>query len=322
LSAAAPDRSLRPFRFLAGLQEIVDAKRLAADARRAEGMGYSGLVIPDHLVEQLAPIPALATVAAATDRLRIGTFVVNNDLRHPAVLAQDLATLDVLSDGRLDIGIGAGWNEPEYRATGIPFEPVRTRVGRLTEAVSVLKGAFGEEPFSYSGRYYTITELDGQPKPIQRPHPPFLIGGGGRRTLTLAAREAQVVGLAPRILAGGRGDPRSITAAATAEKIAWVREAAGDRFDTLEFNVYPSMAPVTLTNDPRAEARKLVDHFRARTGYELTPEEVLEAPQIFVGSIDGLVEKIRNIRQRLGITSFMVGDVDELAPVVERLAGS
>ncbi|HEY3072419.1 MAG TPA: TIGR03621 family F420-dependent LLM class oxidoreductase [Candidatus Limnocylindrales bacterium] len=322
MSAAPAERSHRPFRFLAGVQEVADGKKLAADARRAEAMGYGGLVIPDHLVEQLAPVPALATIAAATDRLRIGTFVLNNDLRHPAVLAQDLASLDVLSGGRLDIGIGAGWNEPEYRAVGIAFEPVRTRVDRLTEAVAVLKGAFGDGPFSFAGRYYTITELDGQPKPVQRPHPPFLIGGGGRRTLTLAAREAQIVGLAPRILPNGRGDPRSITAAASAEKIAWVREAAGDRFDGLEFNVYPSMAPITVTDDARAEARRLMDHFRQRTGYELTEEEVLEAPHLFVGSIDGLVDKIRSMRERLGITSFMVGDIDQLAPVVERLAGT
>ncbi len=184
------DGSPRPFRFLAGFQAVVDPATLAETARRAESIGFSTLVIPDHLIEQLSPVPALAIVAAATTTLRIGTFVVNNDLRHPAVLAQEMASLDVLSDGRLEIGIGAGWNRPEYDAIGLPFEPVATRVERLAESVTVLKGLFGDGPFTFQGRHYAITDHDGQPKPVQKPHPPLLIGGGGRRTLSLAAREA------------------------------------------------------------------------------------------------------------------------------------
>ena len=194
---------VRPFRFLAGGVEIVDGKALADKARRAESIGYSVLVLSDHLLAQLAPIPAMATIAAATERLRVGTFVFNNDLRHPAVLAQDLATLDVLSNGRLEIGIGAGWNEPEYEEIGLPFEPVATRVGRLAESVAVLKGLFGDGPFSFDGTHYTTRARDGQPKPVQKPHPPLMIGGGGRRVLSLAAREANIVSLAPRI-AGAR----------------------------------------------------------------------------------------------------------------------
>ena len=147
---------MRPFRFLAEAGGIADGKALAADARRAEAMGIDVLVLPDHLIEQLAPVPFMATVAAATERLRIGTFVLNNDLRHPAVLAQDLASLDVLSGGRLEIGIGAGWNVPEYRAIGMPFDPVGRRVARLGEAIAVLKGAFAPGPFSFAGEHYTI----------------------------------------------------------------------------------------------------------------------------------------------------------------------
>ena len=203
-------------------------------------MGYTGLCIPDHLIDQLGPVPAMATIAAATTRLRIGAFVFNNDLRHPAVLAQDLASLDVLSEGRLDVALGAGWNRPEYDEIGLSFDPVATRVDRLEEAIAVLKGLFADGPFSFEGRFYTIRERDGQPKPVQRPHPPLLIGGGGRRTLTIAGREANIIGLAPRILSGQRSDPASLTLAAAEEKIAWVREAAGQRFDELEFNVYPS----------------------------------------------------------------------------------
>jgi probable F420-dependent oxidoreductase len=313
---------MRPFTFLAAIQAVMDGAALAAEARRAEAMGFTALVVPDHLIEQLSPIPALATIAAATERLRIAAFVHNNDLRHPAVLAQDLASLDVLSGGRLDVAIGAGWNRPEYDAIGLPFDPTPVRQARLEEAVAVLKGCFGDGPFSFAGEHYTIRDLDGHPKPVQRPHPPFLIGGGGRRTLALAGREADIVGLAPRILSGQRSDPSSLTVAATAEKIGWVREAAGDRFDDLVFNIYPSGWPITVTADPRGEAARVVEHLRGRTAVDLTVDDVLDAPHVFVGTIDGLVEKFRMLRERLGISSFMVGDIDELAPVVERLAGT
>jgi probable F420-dependent oxidoreductase len=295
---------------------------LAATAKRAEAMGYSVLMITDHLLEQLAPIPAMTAIAAATERLRIGTFVLNNEFRHPAVLAQDLATIDVLSGGRLEVGIGAGWNLPEFVAIGVPFEPVPARVARLVEGVAVLKGCFADGPFSYAGQTYTIREYDGLPKPVQKPHPPFMIGGGGRRTLELAAREADIVSLAPRTLTGERGDPRSITFAATGEKIEWVRAAAGDRFDALEFNMYPSSSPVIITDHARAEAAKVHDRLLKRTGYELTEDEILDSPHIFIGSVDGLVAKFRDLRERLGISSIMTGEIDELAPVVERLVGS
>ncbi len=317
---------MRPFRFLASAGDPVDGRKLGADARRAETMGYSVLVIPDHLIDQLAPIPAMATIAAATERLRVGTFVLNNDLRHPAVLAQDLATLDLLSGGRLEIGIGGGWRQPEYRAIGLPFDPVAVRSARLAEAIAVLDGCFGEGPFSFAGAHYTITDHDGQPKPVQRPRPPLFIGGGGRRTLSLAGQAADIVGLAPRLIqtdpTDPRADPRSITLAATAEKIDWVREAAGERFDRLELNVYPTTVPITVTDHARAEARSVVHRFKARTGFDVTEDEILESPHIFIGSITGLVDKFVALRERLGISSILTGDIDELAPVVERLAGT
>jgi probable F420-dependent oxidoreductase len=180
----------KPFHFLADGREIASGRELTERARRAEAIGYQALVIPDHLIEQFGPIAAMAWIAAATERLRIAAFVFNNDLRHPAVLAQELASLDVLSGGRLDVAIGAGWNEPEYAAIGMRFDPTPVRSARLGEAIRVLKGAFGDERFSFSGEHYAITDLDGQPKPVQRPHPPFLIGGGGRRTLELAGRSS------------------------------------------------------------------------------------------------------------------------------------
>jgi probable F420-dependent oxidoreductase len=318
---------MRPFRFIAhAAPGIVDARQLTETARRAESIGYSVLVLPDHLLGQHAPIPLLATVAAVTERIRIGTFVFNVELRHPAVLAQDLASLDVLSGGRLEIGIGAGWNRPEFDAIGLPFPPVGTRVGRLTEAIAVLKGCFGDGPFTYHGEHFTIAGHDGLPKPAQRPHPPLFVGGGGRRLLTLAGQEADIVGLAPRLMSGNQGtpvaDPRSLTAAATTEKIEWVRAAAGDRFDRLEFNTYPTGGPVVVTDDARAEARLRAERLREQSGIAITEDEVLESPHSFIGSIEGLTQKFIELRERFGISSIMVGDIDPLAPVVERLAGS
>jgi probable F420-dependent oxidoreductase len=317
---------MRPFRFLGHAGGLLDARQLTDTARRAESIGYSVLVLPDHLLEQHAPIPLLATVAAVTERLRIGTFVFNVNLRHPAVLAQDLASLDVLSGGRLEIGIGAGWNRPEHDAIGLPFPPVRTRVARLAEAVTVLKGCFGEGRFSFTGEHYRITDHHGLPKPVQRPHPPFFMGGGGRRVLSLAGEHADIVGLSARLQPGDQRkptlDPRSLTAAATEEKIDWIREAAGDRFDRLELNTYPTGGPVVITNRARAAAQERADRLRQWTGIEVTAEELLDSPHMFIGSIEELTEKLVGLRERFGISSVMVRDIDELAPVVERLAGT
>lgn len=313
---------MRPFSFLADIRDVTDGPGLAARARRAEDMGYSAVVVPDHLIDQLSPVVTMATVAAATTTLRVSAFVLNNDLRHPAVVAQDLASIDVLSGGRLDVAIGAGWNRSEYDAIGVPFDPAPVRQARLAEAIAVLKGSFSGEPFSFAGDHYTITNYTGRPVPVQRPHPPFFIGGGGRRTLTLAGREADIVGLAPRIGKDGRVDAWSLTLDAAREKVAWAREAAGERADSLVFNVYPSVWPVTITDDLHGEARRIIDDVRSRTGTELTEREVIDSPHLFIGSIDQLVEKFEQLREELGITSVLLGDIDELAPVLERLAGT
>ncbi|MBV9097532.1 MAG: TIGR03621 family F420-dependent LLM class oxidoreductase [Frankiaceae bacterium] len=313
---------MQPFTFSADIGEVVTGPELAAQARRAEGLGYHALVVPDHLLGRLSPIVAMATVAAATTTVRVSAFVMNNDLRHPAVVAADLASIDVLSGGRLDVAIGAGWNRPEYDAIGLPFDPPPVRQARLAESVSILKRSFAGESFSFAGEYYTITDYQGGPATVQRPHPPFFIGGGSRRTLALAGREADIVGLAPRISSAVSVDVRSLTFEAAREKIEWVREAAGDRSASLTFNVYPSVWPVTVTDNLRAEARKVVDHLRAGSGVELSEDEVIDSPHLFIGSIDRLVEKFQQLREELGISSIMLGGIDELAPVVERLAGA
>jgi probable F420-dependent oxidoreductase len=312
---------MRPFHFLAEVSEPIAGPELAAQARRAEQLGYYGLVTSDHLLGRLSPIIAMATVAAATSTLRVGAFVLNNDLRHPAVLAQDLASIDVLSGGRLDVAIGAGWNKPEYDAIGLDFDPVPVRQARLAESVTVLKGLFTGTPFSFAGEHYTITDYTAGPVPIQRPHPPFFIGGGGKRTLTLAGREADIVGLAPRVRTNGTVDATSLTLAGAREKIGWVREAAGGRFEALELNSYPA-GPVVVTDNLRGEVRQAIDRLRSRSGVELTEQEVLDSPHIFIGSVDRLVEKFLQLREELGISSILLGEIGELEPVLERLVGS
>jgi probable F420-dependent oxidoreductase len=311
-----------PFRFLADAREIASIAELTETARRAEAIGIDTLVVPDHLIQQLGPIPAMAAIVAVSDRLRVSGFVLNNDLRHPAVLAQDLASIDVLSGGRLDVAIGAGWNRAEYEAIGLPFDPTPVRQARLAEAIAVLKGCFGPGPFSFSGEHYTITDYDAHPKPIQQPHPPILIGGGGRRTLTLAAREADIVGFAPRILPVGAPDPASITFDGTREKLGWVRDAAGDRFDDLVLNVYPSGVAPAIVDDPLRHAAEFAESLTRRSAVAISAEEVLDSPHFFVNTVEGFVEKFTRLRSELGISSIMVGDLGELDPVAERLAGT
>ena len=311
-----------PFRFLADAREIGSLRDLAETARRAEAIGIDTLVVPDHLIQQLAPIATMAAITAVSERLRVGGFVLNNDLRHPAVLAQELASIDVLSGGRLDVTIGAGWNRAEYAAIGLPFDATPVRQARLAEAIAVLKGCFGPGPFSFHGEHYDVTDYDAHPKPIQQPHPPILIGGGGRRTLTLAAREADIVGLAPRILPIGAPDPASITFDGTREKVGWVRDAAGDRFDSLVLNVYPSGVAPAIVDDPLRHAAEFAESLTQRSGVAISAEDVLDSPHFFVNTADGLVEKFTRLRSELGISSIMVGNLGELDAVVERLAGT
>lgn len=317
------DAKVQPFIFAAEVQGIHDGQTLADMARRAEASGWHAIAIPDHLIAQLSPVPAMTAIASATTTLRVTSFVFNNDLHHPAVLAQDLASLDVLSSGRVTVGIGAGWNKREYDAVGLPFDPQPVRLTRLKEAVTVLKGCFADGPFSFNGEHYTITDYDARPKPVQRPHPPFMIGGGVQTTLAYAANAADVVGLAPRMLSGGRGaDPASLTLAATAEKVRWVREAAGDRFADLSLDVFPHGWKSGVTADPRTEAARFADHLTGRTEVDLSVDDLLESPHFWVGTVDSLVEKLQRLRAEFGINSFTLGDIDQFAPVVGRLSGT
>ena len=176
------EQGQRPFRFGVIAENVRTRKDLVSTSRRAEELGYHIILIRDHLVEdpfghQLAPIAALATVAAVTETLRIGTLVLANDYRHPAILAKEAATLDVLSGGRFELGLGAGWLRREYEQASIPFDPARWRVGRLEEALRVFKELFAGGSLDFRGEHYRIDGLANFPEPSQRPRPPILVGG-------------------------------------------------------------------------------------------------------------------------------------------------
>jgi len=312
-------KTKRPFRFGVTPGEALSRKDWVDKARKAEDLGYSVLLYPDHYINPLATVPALSVAAEATTTLRVGSYVFDNDFRHPAMVAKEAATLDLLSDGRFELGIGAGWHGPEYEQTGMPFDPPGVRVDRLAEAVAIIKALFGEEPVNFAGNYYTIKGLEGLPRPVQQPHPPIFIAGGARRVLSLAAREADIVGLHLKTYADGSGgDISSISADATLEKLEWIREAAGDRFNDLEFNMLVSR--LSVTDNPRRTIEEIVSKAN-RPG--LTAELLLESPNALIGTHDGIAETLEMRRERYLISYIVVTDEDmeAFAPVVAHLSG-
>lgn len=292
--------------------------RLLETARRAEAAGCSTLLIRDHLVEgpfdhQLAPLTALAAVAAATTRLRVGTLVLCNDLRHPSVLAKEAATLDVLSGGRVELGLGAGFLRRDYEAGGVPFDEPRDRVGRLEESLRVLTALFGPGPVTHHGRYYRLEELDSYPKPVQRPRIPLHVAAAQPRMLGIAGREADIVNLQGVTTTGGvmSDDPAGRSPEAFAGMVERVRAAAGDRFPDVELS---TVATIALTDRPRAAAEELA---RSR-GWGIPADRVLAMPAVLAGPPDRVVELLHERREAFGISYFIVSDA--ALPALERLA--
>lgn len=315
-----PEPRDRPFRFTVQCSSLPDADpgSWARLARRCEDLGYDVLTIADHFDDQLAPIPAMMAAADATTTLRVGSMVLSNDYRHPVVLAKEAATIDVLSGGRLELGLGAGWMPSDYEQAGIPFDRPSTRIDRLTEAVAIIKQLMNDGPCHFRGEHYRVEGLDGTPKPLQRPHPPILIGGGGRRILTLAAREADIVGLST-VMATGAIDAATAatgTAEATDERVTWVREAAGERWSEIELQVRVHLVVVTDRREEVAEA--------LAAGFGLTPEEALASPHALAGTVEQIADTLLERRERWGMSTIgvSVDALEALAPVVERLAGT
>ena len=284
--------------------------------RDLEAMGYGTLLMPDHVVGGAwAPLVALAGASVATTTARLGTLVIDNDFRNPLLLAREVATLDVLSNGRFELGIGAGWWIRDNESLGVPYDRGRVRVERLAEAVPLLKRFFTEDEVTHHGRFYRHERAQCRPHPIQRPHPPFLIAGGGPQLLALAGREADIVAILGLFDREGRlRDPREATIDAAREKIRWVREAAGERFERIELSMFQD---VVLTDDPE---RKIDELARERG----VPREQIAA-SIYrpIGTVDQVRAHIVRLATELRVSYFTLRGphVDELAPLARELTG-
>jgi len=313
----------RPFRFGVCVHNTSPSKyELLGQARLAEQFGYSTFLVPDHIGDQFATVLALAMAASVTTRLRVGSFVFDNDFRHPVLLAKEAATLDVLADGRFEFGLGAGWMGSEYQQCGITFDPPRIRIERIAEALHIIKGLFAGGPLTLTGNHYKVADMVGRPAPVQRPHPPILVGGSGKRMLSLAAREADIVGFTPRIQAdvveshmNNTLDITDALSGAIAQKVEWVRQAAEDRFEELELNVL--IMDVVVTNNRQQATEQLA--YR----YDLSSEQLLNTPYFLVGNVEQICDDLQRYREQYGISYLVVWEeyLEALAPVVARLAG-
>jgi probable F420-dependent oxidoreductase len=308
----------RPFRFGAQVSNARSRERFVDKARKLEDFGYSTMFMPDHFDDQLAPMPALMAVADATTTLRIGSLVFDNDYKHPVVLAKEAATLDLLSDGRLEFGLGAGWLRTDYEQSGLPYDSPGVRIDRFEEGLEIVKGLFTGEPFSFSGKHYTITELAGTPLPVQRPHPPIVIGAGAKRMLRIAGREADIVSVNFDLASGAIDAAMAVTglAEATKDKIGWIREGAGDRFDDIELSVTVFMSAIV---DNREEFAGMVAQ-----GFGLTAEQGLSIPHFCVGTEEQIIEDLQQRREEYGFSYVVIsgGAEETMAPIVAKLAGS
>lgn len=308
----------RPFRFGVQVATASSGFEWTAKARRAEELGYATFLMPDHFGDQLAPIPALVAAAAATTDIRVGTLVHDNDYKHPLVLAKELATIDLLTEGRLEVGLGAGWMRSDYDESGIAYDPPATRVDRFEEGLQVIAGLFGPEPVNFEGEHYTIRGHRGLPAPVQQPGPPILVGAGMERMLTLAGRHADIVGVNPTIPSGAidAEAARSGTAELTDQKLAWVRAAAGDRYDDVEINLLNFACIVT------DERPQVLEQFAPLFG--LTPEVLADFPHALVGTVDEIVDQVEARRDRWDASYVVVQEdaMEAMAPVVARLAGN
>ena len=308
----------RPFRF-GYIMQMQTPAQVHEVARQAEAAGFSTLFADDHLGANLSPLVALALAAEVTSSLRLGTLVLANDFYNPAILAREIASMDALCDGRLELGIGTGYAATDYTQTGIALDPPGVRVSRFEEALQVIKGALTQAPFSFEGLYYNVRELQ-TPRSVQQPYPPILIGGGGKRMLSIAARAADIVGVNGRTSLQGSHDLSSWGLAAFDQRLAWVREAAGERFDALELNI---LTWTLFDESPTTAAEQLLRTFGIPPEV-LSVEQALASPKLLFGSTEQIAETLLERRERLGLSYIVFGTlqggaIDQLAPLVARL---
>ncbi|MBW7884054.1 MAG: TIGR03621 family F420-dependent LLM class oxidoreductase [Caldilineaceae bacterium] len=314
----------RQFRFGVINETMAAASQWLDCVRRTEDWGYDVFLIRDHFVpdvfgDQYAPIAALMAAAMVTRSLRVGTMVLDNDYRHPVLLAKEAATVDVLSGGRFELGMGAGWLRAEYAQAGIVYDSPGTRIERLEESLQIIKGLWSAAPITFTGHHYQIKDLDGTPKPVQQPHPPLLLGGGQRRMLTLAGKEATSVGILTTSVASGAliDDLRERLPESVEQKVAWVREAAGSRFDSIELSLIPT---VIMTENRRRRTEQLI----AERGWgDIPVETVWEMPSILIGTTEQIIEDMLARRERYGFSYYVISDrhAEMCAPLVAGLAG-
>lgn len=307
----------RRLRFATELHAPFPGMTWVESAREIEQLGYSTVFVPDHFDEGPGPVAAMAAFAAATSTLNVGALVLDCDFRHPAVLARELATVDVIAEGRLEVGLGAGWKAADYDRSGIAMDRPGVRVGRLMEHAAVLRGLWADGPFSFDGEHYRITDLDGTPAPSRRGGPPILVGGGAPRLLSWAGATADIVGVNASIHSGEIDQAAAQDALADRidEKLTWVRDGAGDRFDDVEINAW--LATAELTDDPTVPA----------TMAELfgTDEASFRrSPLALVGSPGDVAEMLHEPRERWGYSYHVIpGDrAHAFAPVVAELTGT
>ncbi|MEN9553212.1 MAG: hypothetical protein RLY24_807 [Actinomycetota bacterium] len=309
----------RGFRFGVQVSKASTATDWAELARRVEGAGYDVLTMPDHFTDQLAPMPALMAAASATTTLRVGALVFDNDYKHPVVMAKELATMDVLSNGRTEIGLGAGWMISDYEEAGIQYDSPKVRIDRFIEGLAIIKGVMQDGPFSFSGDHYTITNYEGHPKPVQRPVPPVLIGGGGKRVLSFAAREADIIGINGTLTAGVVGPEAlsTMTAESVDEKVNIVADVAKSvgRLNDIEMNIRTFF--VKVTND----RNKTVDGISQMFG--VSREMIDSSPFALIGSVESCIEQLLERREKWGFSYTIVGaeNIDECTPIVAALSG-
>lgn len=314
--------SPRPFRFGVLAESLRTEVDLRETVNRAEAVGCSTFLVRDHFVEapfghQFAPLVTLATVAA-TSTLRIGTIVLDNDFRHPVLLAKEAATLDFLSDGRFELGLGAGWLKVEYEQAGLPYDRAGVRIDRLEESLVILNGLLAGALVSFTGNHYAVTEHRIFPRPVQWPRPPLLIGAGEPRMLALAGREADIISIMGSSVASGAiaFDPALRTRERMAEKVDRVRRAAGARFADIELSMNIALV---VTDTPRAAAAAMA----ARSGFPgYDADQVLSDPTIFIGSIDAVAATMERRREELGFSYFVIADADLVTagPLISRLS--
>jgi probable F420-dependent oxidoreductase len=314
---------MKPMRFAtqtggvpSGQASAPSADEWYARAKRIEALGYDTLAMPDHMIGGAwAAIPALAALAPVTSQLRLGTLVIDNDFRNPVVLAREIAVLDVLSGGRFEWGMGAGWLDRDYLGTGIPFDRGRVRVARLAEAITLMKRLFTEEQVDHAGTYYKVAKAECRPNVVQRPHPPLLIAGGGPEILRLAGREANIVAIVPAGITGSGHLAKDAVTLDTLKKQAEIaRAAAGARAGEIEYSIF---LDCVRTDDREKTIAEMAEKAKS------DPAVIHGSAYRGIGTLDEISEHIRKVRDEVGVTYFCLRgpDVEKLGPIVRDLSG-